>query len=480
MKPMTQRTASKIILPAFTLTEVCAPTDEGACQRRLVGADGASLAEYTYRATLRPVAYSPTGPTYSYNQMPVVLDGFGAPWHEANLYILARLENALTPSMLTYQGIADDLAAFRRFLEEDGINYTDFPRRKPLRPTYRYRAWLQQLIEAGEIAPATARRRIAAVIGFYRWLVNEELLTPENPLWEEHDVYIQLTDSKGFRRSRAVTATDLSVRVPTQNDPYAGTVNDGGHLRPLPIEEQLAILEALRHLGNTEMTLVHMIALFTGARIQTVLTFRVGHVMRPIQAKEAEVRLPVGPGTGIDTKNDKRMSLHLPAWLYEKLRTYAGSKRARARRMKAGEDRPEQYLFLTSRGAPMYAGKDLLEYDAQATIRHQKQGQAVRQYMRDFIIPEVQKRLGSEFHYRFHDLRASFGMNLTDQQLALVQQGRSTLHQVREFVKTRMGHESSATTDLYLQYRKNAEMVKNVQQAYEGHLKHLIDAAMAL
>ena len=69
-------------------------------------------------------------------------------------------------------------------------------------------------------------------------------------------------------------------------------------------------------------------------------------------------------------------------------------------------------------------------------------------------------------------------MNLTDHQLAIARSGKVTLHQVREFVKARMGHESSATTDLYLQFRQHAAMVERVQQGYDQHLQHLINTAM--
>lgn len=478
---MSDRSASKIVLPRFTLTEVCHEDDPDAIQRTIHLTGNHEPASYACRPVTRAVAYSQTGPTYSYNLMPIILDGTGAPWPEANLYVISRLENALAPSMLTYHGIADDLAAFRRFLEDDDIDYSTFPRRRLLRPTYRYRGFLQQKIMAGEMAPTTARRRISAVIGFYRWLVTEGLLVPENPLWEEHDVYIQLVDDHGFKRTKAVTTTDIRVGVPTQNDPYASTIEDGGQLRPLSIEEQQKILEALQELGNTEMTLIHLLALFTGARIQTVLTLRVGHVQAKLSAGAQECRLPVGPGTMIDTKQSKRMVLHIPRWLYEKLRIYAASDRAIARRMKAGSDSKDQYLFLSSRGAAMYTAKTAQQqFNEQATLRHEKHGQAVRQYIREFITPKVQNKVGADFHYRFHDLRASFGMNMTDHQLNLVRDGKVTLHQVREFVKTRMGHESSATTDIYLQFRQHAAMVKNVQQGYEAHLQHLIDTAMGM
>src|SRR5471032_2928867 len=99
---MTQRPASKIVLPQFTLTEVCAPDDEGASLRQLASTGSTEPLQYAHRPALRPVAYSQTGATYSYNLMPVVLDGTGAPWPEANLYILARLDSVLAPNMTTY------------------------------------------------------------------------------------------------------------------------------------------------------------------------------------------------------------------------------------------------------------------------------------------------------------------------------------------------------------------------------------------
>lgn len=475
---MPKSLASKIVLPRFTLTEVCASDEPGAMER-IINPTGAESTGYFFRPSAGSIVYSLTAPTYSYNLMPVVLDGDGAPWIDANLYLLARIEGVLMPSMTTYHGIADDLAAFYRFLEEDGVDYKAFPRRRLLRPTYRYRAYLQQRIMAGEIAPTTARRRMASVIGFYRWLSAENVFVPDNPPWEEHDVYIQLTDKVGFRRSKVVVTTDVSVRVPVQNDPYTGAIEDGGKLRPLPIHEQQHLLDALLDLGNTEMTLIHMLALFTGARIQTALTLRVRQFQSELPPGIKEFRLPVGPGTSIDTKNGKRMVLHIPAWLYEKLRIYAASPRATKRRIRAGNDTSDQYLFLSSRGAPMYSSKaDQSRFNDASTLRHEKHGQAVRQYIREFVIPAVCRRLGRSFHYRFHDLRASFGMNLTDHQLTIARSGKVTLHQAREFVKVRMGHESSATTDLYLQFRQHAAMVERVQQGYDQHLQHLINTAI--
>ena len=482
------RSARKLILPTFVVTETAASDEVGAVKVSIP--PGENRPGTTYHTCAKKVAVDgerrdgkPRWVEHQFNLFPVVLDGDGVPWAEACVYILARLENHLKPVMSTYASIAEDLAAYRRFIDETGINWMSFPRNKLDRPTYRYNSSLKTLVAAGELAAATAKRRMSTVIAFYSWLQQEKALQPEHAPWLETDRFIHLKDGVGRAYTKQVKTTNLAIKAHKQTDPYAGLIQDGGSLRPLPREEQEWVLNALAALGNTEMTLIHLMALLTGARIQTALTFRVRHALLDIEGVTArELRFPVGPGTGIDTKHDKPLVLHLPTWYYEMLQTYALSQRAQKRRERsAGGDHEDQYLFLSVRGEPLYRSKaDAQAFDATNTLRHAKVGQGVRQFITDYAIPWVQANCkGAEtFHYRFHDLRASFGMNLTDDQLALVTQGHITLAQAREYVKTRMGHESAATTDLYLDYRHNLKMVREVNDDYADHLKSLVERAL--
>ncbi|MBK0413128.1 hypothetical protein JD974_01795 [Chromobacterium haemolyticum] len=323
---------------------------------------------------------------------------------------------------------------------------------------------------------------MSSIISFYTWLRDEGVLVPAHVPWKGSDRYIELKDMHGFKYSKRVITTDVSIRVPKQDDPYAGTIDDGGKLRPLAHEEQGWLMDALISLGNTEMTLIHLFGLLTGARIQTILTFRVRHALVELDdPPPPELRFPVGPGTGIDTKNDKQLVLHIPVWFYQMLRTYAYSERAHRRRCRAdGGDSEDQYLFLSVRGTPLYQCKaDSQTFDDTNNLRHAKAGQGVRQFMTERVIPLIREKYGaSSFHYRFHDTRASFGMNLTDAQLGLVAKGESTLHQAREFVKARMCHESSATTDRYLQYRNNLKLIRAVSANYNEHLRLLAECVL--
>lgn len=476
--------ARKILLPCFTRTHIC--SDDAPYATLVPLPAGSPLRSYSVRPLLDEDANrrndgQPRWKGTRFNLYPVVLDSLGAPWAEAAVYLQSRLEDVVVPAMGTYAGLADDLAAFRRFLDASGLDWTNFPAQKQSRPTYRYNGHLRLSVEAGEIASTTAKRRMSSVISFYRWLSEEGVLTLAHAPWKESDRFVQIKDGRGLEFTKKIKTTDVSIKIPRQDDPYEGTIDDGGKLRPLTTEEQNWLIEALTVHQNTEMTLIHLFGLLTGARIQTILTFRVRHTMLELDEMTGDtIRFPVGPGTGVDTKLNKQLVLHIPIQFYRALATYASSQRSRGRRLRAkGGDNIDQYLFLSVRGAPLYRSKaDAGEFDAEAAIRHEKNGQGVRQFISDRIIPYVRSNHDPKFKYIFHDTRASYGMNLTDDQLERVGRGEITLHQAREFVKTRMGHESAAVTDNYLQFRGKLKFVRQAASSYDKHLWSLAERAL--
>lgn len=473
--------ARKVLLPRVTLTQIADGANPKAC---LISS---SKMPYFVLPLLAP-SYElrrdgdPGWVKQQFNLLPIVIDEFAAPWAEATLYLLSRAESTSTPNMASLSSIADDLAAYRRFVDEYRLDWTDFPPDKLSRPTYRFNGHLKFAVNAGTLAASTAHRRMNSVVAFYRWLINAGAFHPANEPWKDKDRVIRFCDGFGFRGHKTVPSTDVSVRVPQQHDPFDGLIDDGGKLRPMSELEQEWLINALGEIGNTEMTLIHLVSLLTGARIQTVLTMKVQHALLPPEALSTnELRLPVGAGTGIDTKNDNRMVLHIPVWLYERLQTYVTSERSQLRRKKsAGGDLSEQHLFLTNRGAPLYESKASLRvFDEAKRHHHRKSGQAVRQFISERVIPLIQERYKSPFfHYRFHDLRATAGMNWTDAQLLLVQKGEISLSHAREFVKTRMGHRSTQVTDRYLKFRHSVAMVRQIEESHENHLRDLVASAM--
>ncbi|MGT2456456.1 site-specific integrase [Cupriavidus basilensis] len=341
----------KRVIPRATLTKVAEAEAIGATRVQLDVPREGVIEYYTTplfdtETNLRERG-KPDWVTGKYRLLPVVRCGDGSLWPEANLWILDSLESKPFPNMHTYASIAADLAAFRRYIEAEDIDWLNFPAYKLRRPTYRFNAALISSVELGEIAHSTAKRQMATVIRFYRWLMREQVFKPEHPPWSESDRYVGWTNDYGAEKVLPVVTTDVSINIPSEEDTPVGYINDDGRLRPLPESEQKILLQALKDIDNTEMALIHVFALETGARTQTALTLRVKHVWRsPSEIFGDELRLRAGPGTGIDTKRDRRGILYIPKWLYERLHIYARSERARKRRLRAvGGDNPDQFLF---------------------------------------------------------------------------------------------------------------------------------------
>ena len=480
--------ARKEVLPQTTLTQVCSENDKGATLVKLQVPGEASVEYY-----VAPRVDADTGerrdgkPRWvagTYRLFPLVLCGDDSPWAEANLWILDMLEMKVLPNMLTFAGIAEDLSAFRRYIEAETLDWLCFPAHKLRRPTYRYNAALRISVEAGEVSPGVAKRRMATVVRFYRWLMGEAGFRPEQTPWNESDRYVDWTDGTGFERVIKVTTTDVSLKDSKAEDPWDDRIMDGGRLRPLPENEQRVLLQALGDIGNTEMSLIHLISLFSGARIQTVLTLRLRHVSRPpAEIPGNDFRLKAGPGTGIDTKGNKRGVLHIPKWLYERLYIYAKSERAQARRRLAkGGDHVDQFLFLSHRGTPHYeskASRDRASSD-NAFARHAKVGQGVRQFIKEKLLPEMQARLGNpRYEFSFHDLRATYGMNTVDYLLERMETGKMTYSRALSRLRHLMWHTRLSTTENYLNYRENLFMIDAVQDGWHDHLQHLAEDALS-
>lgn len=470
---------SRIVLREFVLTETCAPDSAGAT--KVVLPDGS---HYFIRPKLLPTEKlrsdgKSVGTPQTFSVYPLIAKADGTPWDEANAWILTTLEDQYDINMSTCRSKADDLQHFRNFIDSRDVDWLDFPDLKQKRPTYRYRGFLKVELETEGMAWSTAKRRMSTTVNFYRWLILNKFFSPANPPWEEKVVSIPITNGYGRNTLLKATTTDLSIKNASASNPYDERIDDGGKLRPLAAQEQGWIMEALSYLRNTEQTLIQVLALCTGARIQTILTIRKQHVLTDLG--KGDFQLLCGPGTGIDTKGNRRFTIQIPRWLMTSVRTYALSERAAKRRKNApGGDIGLQYLFLSERSAPMYEAKQIPNLGGGRKVRHVKNGQAVRAYMKDYIIPYINGRHSAEFRYQFHDLRATFGMNLVDELTPRMNAGEITYTQVLNTVMSRMVHKSPTTTERYLKYRANRKLFDSAQDQWEESLKILVTGLMVV
>lgn len=471
----------RLVLPRFTLTETAEGPGDGVSKIALRDGTFYYVRDKFTDAASSRVDGKPDWVSAAFDRFPIVLKGNGEPWDEVNIWILMRLEGQPQPEMETFLGIAEDLTYYCRFLEEHSLDWLTFPQFKLRRPTYRYNGHLKTRLQLGEISVATAKRRMSRVVNFYRFMMQAGLIALGYPPWNEKEVYVQIDNPDGQSGSMKVTTTDVGIKVAKQDDPFDETIDDGGRLRPLPANEQSWLLEALLACDHTETILIHALALATGARIQTILTFRVKTVQAPIQGSGL-VRILAGPhrghNTGIDTKNNKCITLQVPAWLYADLQTYVQSERAKSRRQKApGGDHPEQYLFLSPHGTPLYVSKQDHNYGDRLK-RHKKRGQTVRAYIAKYVIPHIRREHSPTFNYQFHDLRATFGMNLMDAYKQKIQAGEITYTAALNIVSARMCHASPVITERYFNYRDRLKLAYAGQDGWEDELQRMMQIAM--
>jgi len=405
---------------------------------------------------------------------PILTNSNGSLWKHGNLYLLTKLKSYNQPSPKTLDSIAIDLKIFKEWCNNEDINYLIAPR-KILRPTYLYRSYLQKLLRDGKISANTVKRRISAVIGFYRYLMEVENIKFKFPLWENGITSITYQDKQGFNQSKKIDTTDVGkVAIASNTDLFDEAIQDGGRLHPLLQETQKVLMQTLKEIGNTEMTLGFLIALTTGARMQTVFTLRRKHFLKVIHKDEKEVMIKVGYGTNCDTKFQKQHTLMLPNWIYNKVKIYLNSPRADIRLIKAKhvfDNNELQYTFLNRSGIPYYASGD---DPYRKLYRDSPNGNGVRQFMHQTLRKELMKK-GFKLDFTFHDLRASFGMNLLDKLMLLVKNNELDLSHALVHIKERMGHSSLTTTEKYLNFRDKNKIKEQSQDDYELYLMDLIN-----
>lgn len=416
---------------------------------------------------------------------PSIITSDGTPWNIANSYLLNLSLQAppISISLKGIRGVADDLLNYLRFLEDQGLDLFYLPSNERLRVTYRYRNHIQDLVLAGAIKRSTGKQRINRVVRFYKGLLSQGLVLSEelkNLPYEVLSKTITSLDSKGFVRKTTVHTHNLKLSGVRDGRDFEAIVDEGA-LRPLPREDQRVFLRALKATGNRAMQLIFYLALFTGARIQTCCTIRIKNLDGKLDSSN-NYRMRIGAGTGIDNKNSKNMMLIIPGWLVQDLKLYSVSNKARAAQEKSelGISK-ENYLFLTNRGKPYYTSKleisQYIERDAEIDKSRKTEISINEETTIRVFLAKVHCNISKEYpgfyQYRFHDFRATFGMNLLEMLL------NNPLHNTNSaliVLQQRMGHQDLETTMRYLSYRNNINIGLEVQDSYESQLLDLIQS----
>jgi integrase len=412
---------------------------------------------------------------------PVLIQGTGEPWAIGNLYLTTKLQREVGYESRTFRGIADHLLDYLRFLEDESMDYLHFPKNDRLKVTYRYRQRLIEFVTNGQLSANTASARINAVVNFYRRIITWNLANDANiegVAFTEIEKYISVISNYGISNNIKVNSHNLAI-TSTKKQVQIGYISDGGDLRPLTVSDQTCVLTALLK-SSREYQLMFYFALFTGARIQTIGTLRIKHLQGELDSK-GDLRLPIGAGTLIDTKRGKRMTLLVPGWLVRDILIYSRSAEAKKRRIRSYYgDIESNYVFLSKNGVPYYTSKkEILDrrdsrINASAGMVDRawnvsiQDGAALRTHIQQLLLPRIHLNSPNFQDFTFHDLRATFGMNLLESQLQHM--GDQSITAALEYVQQRMGHNNKETTLQYLNYKSRLQWKNSVQHEFEMEL----------
>lgn len=376
-------------------------------------------------------------------RLPQIFWDNGAGWSEANLWVLEKIYDE-GRNLQTAESLAKHLSAYASFLELKKLDWRHFPVNRSERALTRFRGYLVKQKELGELAPSTAKARMAACIQFYRFAARMDLLAPSSPMWRDIPVTITFYDSRGFRRALERMTTDLAI----PNTGRPGVVLEDG-LTPLSEANSEQLLKYSYQESTPELHLMLSVGCLTGARLQTIATLHIENletaVPDPYMVGIYLVR--VGPGTQVSTKGGVSGDLLFPRALLDSLKEYAYSEERLKREAKAASIN-KSLVFLTSRGNP-YSNS------------------AVGVLMSDLRKSGTRANMQFMKNLKFHQTRATFGTWLMTLALTV-----STPGAALAFVKAAMLHKKEATTFTYMKFlevtKAKQEVAKKFHEAFTG------------
>ncbi len=245
-------------------------------------------------------------------------------------------------------------------------------------------------------------------------------------MWKDRQVVVRYYDTVGFERTLVRASSELAI--PNRSRPGL-RLEDG--LTPLKTDDAASLLEFAKQQRLHELNLILSLGLLTGARIETITTLGVKDVenARPDAETPDTYRIPVGPGTGVNTKFDVSGELMVPKFLINDLKEYAYSMRRLRRQARASESN-RGCLFLTIQGNRYESGS----FNRLMTDLRRRALAAGMRFMASF---------------KFHQTRATFGTWLMEVALRVAGTKAAVA-----FVKDAMLHKDEKTTFLYVRFHE--------------------------
>lgn len=363
-------------------------------------------------------------------------------WAEANLWALDQATSS-KKNIKTVRSNMSHLLAYAKWLESESIDWWHFPDRASERCLTRYRGFLINTRNLGEIAPSTTSQRMATVIRFYKWSKEKKLISSDLPMWRDRVVGVKVTNSFGFEQSLRIISTDLAI--PNRTVVRSVTLEDG--LLPVSASGMKDILSLADRKASIELTLMLKIGFFTGLRIGSITDLKIGTLYNAITIPGTGLKgISIGPGARppVNTKFDVTGTVPIPEELLDQLIDYSMSTRRLLRQSQAPEENQE-LLFLTRYG----------------NSYHSESSRAVNVDMYRLRALGVKEGIKVLRGFHFHRTRATYATELM--RVALV---HMPVAEAIQFVKEACLHKDEHTTMQYIKFIENNKMMSEAANSF--------------
>lgn len=345
----------------------------------------------------------------------------------------------------TVQSKASSLLTYARWLEATKTSWLAFPEKKYDRCLDRYRGALILMRDEGELAPSTTSSKIRVPIQFYKWLIEQQIISPERQLWTTRTVGIEFINKSGFSRLQLVESTSLAIpnRTLKHELPEEG-------VWPVSVEDREKILDCAEAYCPYEIYLILLLGFHTGMRIQTITDLKLqtllNAVHHPLQSEVSIITVGPGASPPVSTKYGITGAIEIPSKLLESIKDYLFS-RERIRRVNKSLESNKNLVFLTKCGNP-YARRGL------------NSSVAINVAMYNLRKIGKQREIPALSNFTFHQTRATFATELAIFALAIDPIG--AVDMVRRALLQRQ--ESSALH--YIKFAKKAPLASQAANKF--------------
>lgn len=409
--------------------------------------------------------------------MPTIIQSNGEVWEISSLYFIKYLSINGGRDYKTLLSIAYDLLDFYRFIEDcqhENVNFDwlYLPLEEEDRVINRYVSNLDRIYHRNLIKGSTRSKKINSVVNFYKFSFKHKLFDKgviKNGLpFQIIARNIRTVDSLGFSQIREVETTNLARPIAKKKDTVDG-IKDGRVLHPIEPEYLSTIMQTLENHPSRAFQLFFKFALETGARSQTISTIRVKHIKKILMQNtvlDNRLKLTVGNGTSIDSKFSSEIAIYIPYQLCLDLIKFTESQTWKNAARRSYYDLTDNnYIFLTKKGTPYYTSKqeiDELENSDHGLDQNIAVGGTLRSQLIS-LIKMIKAKHPNFPNFSLHDLRATFALNSLKKCMDLGwNNSQSLLH-----IKKLLGHESTKTTERYLNYYYEIDSYNSAQKSLE-------------